>query len=507
MAFISRGGRILKNTLYLYFRMMFLTLISLYTIRIILNVLGASDYGLYNVVGGFVSLLGFFSATVTTAIQRFYSVCLARKEWEKLQEVFSCSMLINIFLSFLILLGAETVGVYFITHEMYIPEGRMLAAIIVFEFSVLTFIAGIMQSSFLGILVAEENFSVYSYVSIIEGFSKLGIAYLLQVSIMDHLILYAFLLCISSIVVDLIYIVYCFRNYNYAHFKMCRKRQLYMDIFSFINWNTIGAVAAVLKDQGVNIIINIFFGTTVNAARAVAIQINGVVLSFAQNFMNAVNPQIIKSYANGENKKFVKMICSSVKISYCLLLIIVLPLIANIEYVLGLWLIHIPQYTEYFVTLVLIDALLNSITNPFMTAVQAIGKVKWYQLTVGTVALLNAPISFLWLQYAPNPLIPFYVSIGVSFLMGILRIINFCCLYNFPIATFCKDTLLRIVATTIVTASATRLGFENAIDVEQFLYNCMGIFMITVIVIYLIGLTRLEKDGIKHIWALKMKRG
>lgn len=502
----SNGIRILKGTLYLYFRMIFLTLISVYTVRIVLHTLGVSDYGIYNVVGGFIGLLGFFSSTITSAAQRFYSICLTKHCREKLTQIFSCNLLINIFFAILAFLIAEFGGRWFILNELQIPADRIGAAIIVFELSVVTFIAGLMQSSFLGILVAEENFAIYSYVSIIEGLSKLGIAYLLTTINSDRLILYAVLLCVVAISIDIIYIVYCVRRYDYVRFELCRDWQVYKNIFFFTNWTTIGAVAAVLKDQGLNIIINIFFGPVINAARAIAFQINGVISSFAQNFMNAVNPQIIKSYANREQDKFVMLINSSSKIAYYLLLIVTMPIIMNVEYILHLWLIQVPEYAGEFVSLVLIDALIGSITSPFATAVQAIGRIKWYQLTVGGVALLNLPISFMWLQYTANPLIPFYVSIFITGMMGALRLINFYGLYNFSISSFLKNLIFRAAIVTATIMWIDWLCFAEAQNFIVLIRNCVGSIFISVIMIYLLGLTYQEKCNINKMLSSRWRR-
>lgn len=495
----SNGIRVLKNTLYLYFRMIFLTLISIYTVRIVLYTLGISDYGLYNVVGGFIGLLGFFSSTITAAAQRFYSICLGKQNRKELTKVFSCNLLINIFFAIFVFLIAEFGGRWFILNELQIPADRMEAAIVVFELSVVTFIAGLMQSSFLGILVAEENFVIYSYVSIIEGLSKLGIAYLLAAINSDRLILYAVLLCVVAISIDIIYIVYCVRRYDYVRFELCRDWQVYKDVFFFTNWNTIGAVAAVLKDQGLNIIINIFFGPVTNAARAIAFQVNGVVSSFAQNFMNAVNPQIIKSYANREQGKFIMLISVSSKISYYLLFIATMPIIMNVEYILNLWLIQVPEYAGKFVSLVLIDALIGSITSPFLTAVQAIGKIKWYQLTVGGMALLNLPTVFICLQYMDTPLVPFYCSICISFLMGILRVLNFYTIYEFSMITFLRDILLKIITVTIVASVGSFFCFPEAKDFFELILYGFGSVFFSIGSIYLLGLTNQERQYICQV--------
>lgn len=376
-------GKVLKNTIALYFRMIFLTLISLFTVRVILRELGAVDYGIYNVVGGFVSLLGFFTGTVVHIAQRFFAVYLARREWEMLQKVFSANLLLNAGIAFMVFLVAETVGLWFIIHGLQIPEGRHTAAIWVYECSIITFVGVLMSAPFQAALIAEENMGIYSLVSIAEGFFKLITVYCLIVSAGDKLILYAMLLCTVSLCINGFYILYSRRKYFYIRFSFCQEKKIYQNIFSFCGWNLIGALSILLRSQGVNILMNLSFGPIVNAARGIAFQISGVISSFAQNFMTAVDPQIIKTYANKDFNQFNFWLFFASKISGFLLLLFVIPFSLNVNYILDLWLGEVPAFTAWFTILILADVVVENITGPISTAVQAIGKIRKYQVIAG----------------------------------------------------------------------------------------------------------------------------
>lgn len=495
----GNAGRILRNTVSLYFRMIFLTLISLYTVRVILQVLGDVDYGIYNVVGGFVGLFAFFSSTVTVASQRFFAVSIARNDRMRLRQVFSCNLLINAGFSVCLLLLAETVGLWFVTNILQIPEIRREAAFWVYQYSILTFAAGLMESTFLAVLIAEERMGIYSAVSVAEGGAKLLVAYLLSVGSGDKLELYGLLLFMVAVIIDGIYILYCIKKFPYVRFQMCKDKAVYREIFAFTNWNTIGAVAAVLRDHGINIVINIFFGPAVNAARGIAVQINSVVMSFAVNFMNAVNPQITKSYAGNETERFFHLICIASKISYLLLLFLTLPLAFNLDYLLQLWLVEPPEHTAVFAVLVLIDALVISATNPLMTAVQATGKVKRYQLTVGGAALLHLPLAVLLLQWMEDPVIPFASGIGISFLMGVLRVINLNRLCGFPWKVYIGKVLLPLGLVTAVFAAADGFLFSGAESFLNLLGNGLGSAAVGSILIWFLGLSGMERGTLRRL--------
>ncbi|WP_024469625.1 lipopolysaccharide biosynthesis protein, partial [Treponema pedis] len=442
---MNNGVKVLKNTLYLYLRMIILTIVSLGTVKIVLQALGAEDYGLYNVVVGIVSMFAFLSGTLTIASQRYFAIYLATNDWKQLNKLYSINFIIYLFVSLIVIVLSQTVGLWFVLNKLVIPEGRINACIIAYELSVISFIIGLLVCPYLGLLVADENLSIYSKISVVEGLLKVVAAYCVYKLSWDKLIIYSILNIGVNILINGFYVIYSLVVYKKLKFVFCREVSLYKDVLSFLNWNLIGAIAAVGKGQGINIIMNTFFGGVINAARGIASQVSFIIASFSLNFMKAVDPQIIKTFATDDNKKKIDIICISSKISFYLLYIIGLPLAMNIEYILKLWLINVPQFTMELTVLALIDALLLSVTDPICTAVQAIGKVKWYQITVGGLALFNLPIAYIILRYVHHPVIPSMVCIIISFFINIIRVINIKFLCKFSILVYIKDVILPLV--------------------------------------------------------------
>lgn len=490
----NRYKRIIVNTMSMYIRMIFLTLLSLYTVRIVLQQLGVSDYGIYNVVGGIVSMFSFASGTLRLASQRYFAYCLANENWKKLNHYFSMIMVIFFLYILVIVSVAETVGLWFLLEKMTIDEGRMTAAVCVYQFSIFSFILGIIVTPFQALLVAEENLKIYSVIAIFEGIMKLVIVYLLSVVSVDKLILYAFMLFLVSLIVDLVYIIYCHKRYKELKFKIVKEKTDYQEIWTYVGWNFIGSIANVCKGQGVNILINLFFNTTINAARGVATQVSTTVASFSQNFLTAVEPQITKSYALGNTRNFYNMLYVSSKLSFYVLYIISLPLICNMDYVLGLWLGEVPQYTVIFTILVLIDAMLASITDPIYTAVQSTGKVKWYQLVVGGASLLNLPITCITLLFHTDPRVPFVVSVIVTGIMTIGRLITFKAVSDFSIVQYIKRVFLRVSAVVLASCVLEIRVISHAKSFLELILNVLISVVINSILIWCIGIDSTERN-------------
>lgn len=485
------SSKIVKNTLALYLRMIVLTIISLFTYRVVFQCLGASDYGTYNVVGGFVSMFSFVSGTMTIASQRYFAVGLAKEDWDEVNKLFSVNIVIYVLTALLALALAETIGLWFVTTRLNLDYSQMEEIVIVYQTSVVIFLSGMMVSPFMALLVADENITIYSWISIIEGMLKIAVTYLLYVYNGKKLIAYSFLLLFVSLVINGVYIIYCFAKYRRLKFKICKDKKEYRTVFSFVNWNLIGAVAAVGKNQGINIIINIFFGTIINAARSIAYQLNSVISSFAQNFMKAIDPRIIKAYASGDETAFKSIINISSKISYYLLLVIAVPFIANSEYVLTLWLGEVPDYTIVFVSLALVDALILSLTDPILTAVQAIGKIKHYQLTVGVISLMNLPVAFVALKLDQNPIVPFIVAIALDAFITVGRLVNFKKLHSFSISQYLLEICFPAALITILSLVVSMTFLSSA---DNFILLVKNVIMIEVVVFSLIFVLGLKKD-------------
>ena len=393
-----------------------------------------------------------------------------------------------------ILFFSQTVGLWFVLNKLNYASSRTLAAIIVYETSIITFLIGVLVSPFLALLIADENLSIYSLISIIEGVLKILVAYLLRISSGDKLIIYAFLVMMASCSVNSFYFIYIKKKYKRLKLVLCKDKTEYKMVFSYLNWNLIGSIASVCKSQGVNIIINIFFGSSINAARGVATQINNAIVSFSQNFMKAVDPLITKAYANKNKDKFLNLINIASKLSFSLLFVVAIPVIFNSNYILTLWLENVPQYTVLFTNLVLIDALVASLTDPILTGVQATGKVKLYQIVIGGLNLLNLPVSYIFLKVMQNPYIPFVVAIVISFAMGFGRMIIFKKVYSFELLSYITNVVLPMSIMSGFSVLFMSLLFENSTNFAELILKVVGSILVNVFLVFVIGLNKNEKN-------------
>ena len=372
----SNNKRIAKNTIFLFVRM-FLTMgVTLYTSRVVLNTLGVEDYGVYNIVGGIVTLFGFFNGAMTSATQRFLAFDIGKNDLQQLKKTFNATLNIHICISILVLILAETIGLWFINNKLNLPLDRMVSVNWVYQFSVFTFLLGIIQVPYDALIVAREKMDIYAYMSIIEVFLKLGIVYVLIVFAFDKLILYAGLLFLASFIVRMGHQQYCRWRYKESEYQFYFDKAFYKVLLAYSGWNLFGNIAGVARGQGTNILLNLFFGTVLNAAYGISMQVQGTVQTFVTNFQMAVNPQIIKSYAAGNNEQCLKLIFQSAKFSYFLMFLITFPIICNVDYILELWLKNPPKYTAVFVSLCLINLLIECISGPLMIGAQATGSIK-----------------------------------------------------------------------------------------------------------------------------------
>lgn len=410
----DNNKRIAKNTLLLYFRMLFMMVVSLYTSRVILNALGVEDFGIYNVVGGVVAMFTVISGSLSAAISRFITYELGKGDQSKLNRIFSASVTIQLLLSLIIVVLIESVGVWFLNAKMTIPEDRMAAANWVLQFSIITFVINLISVPYNAAIIAHEKMSAFAYISILEAVCKLAIAFLIIVSPIDKLIFYAILMCAVSIIVRLTYGHYCKKHFAECNYHFHWDKEILKKMFGFAGWNFIGASSAVLRDQGVNIVINIFCGPAVNAARGISSQVNSAIMGFVNNFTTALNPQITKSYASGDNKYMMTLIFQGARLSFYILLLLSLPVILNAHYILKLWLSNVPEHTELFVQLILICAMGESLSNTMVTAMLATGNIRNYQIVVGGLQMLNLPVSYVCLRLGCMPESVLIVAIVIS---------------------------------------------------------------------------------------------
>ncbi len=418
----ERSQRIVKNTLLLYVRTFFLMIISLYTSRIILNALGVVDYGIYNVVGGVVTMFSMISGSLSTAISRFLTFAIGKRNIEKLNDIFSTSVNIQLILGLVIVLFAETIGLWFLKYKMVIPEDRVIAAFWVYQFSILTFVINLISIPYNAVIIAHEHMSAFAYISILEGVGKLVIAFSISVSPINRLVFFALMTAALGVIIRLTYGWYCKKHFPESsyHFKLNRK--LLQEMFGFAGWNFLSSSAMILREYGGNIVINLFCGPAVNASRAIAAKVNTTVQGFITNFTMAVNPQITKSYAAGDYEYMLKLIYQGSRLSFYMMFILSLPIILNAHYILQLWLGFVPEYTVSFVCLILLLAMSDILSNTLITSILATGRVRNYQIVVSSAQLMNLPISYVCLRLGCAPESVIIVSIIISNVALFLRL-------------------------------------------------------------------------------------
>lgn len=442
----SQTRRIARNTLMLYVRMLVLMLVGLYTSRVVLDALGENDFGIYDVVGGVVAMFTIISGSLNSAISRFITFELGKTDGQRLNKVYSTAVLIQLVIAAVVVSVAEPVGLWFISNEMTIDPSRIPAARTVLHFSLASFVINMMSVPQMASITAHEKMSAYAYIGLLDGFLRLGAAVLISRSSSDRLVLYAALMTMTVLLVRMAYGLYCRRYFPECRFRMVRDLSLVREMFSFAGWNFIGVSAGVLRDQGGKILINIFTGPAVNAARGVALQLSGAVQGFVTNFMTAVNPQITKSYAAGDREYMYFLISKSSRMSYYLLFVLALPVLFNTGYLLDLWLKDVPSHSELFVQLFIVFTLSESLSNPLITAQLATGNIRNYQLVVGGLQLLNIPVSYLFLKSGAVPEVTVMVAVAISQICLFARLFMLRGMIGLPAGDFLKKVYLNVIA-------------------------------------------------------------
>jgi len=445
-----RGKKIAQNTLMLYVRMFALMLVGLYTSRVVLAALGESDFGIYNVVGGVVSMFTIISGALNSAVSRFITFEMGKGEKARLDKVYSTAVTIQFIIALIVVILAEPIGLWFIDNKMTIDPTRIQAARYVLHFSLLAFVINLMSVPQMASITAHEKMSAYAYIGILDGLLRLGVAFLIMRSSSDRLVIYSALMAFVVLIIRTAYGIYCRTHFPECRYRPVFDRRLITEMFSFAGWNFIGVAAGVFRDHGGNIIVNLFSGPVVNAARGIAVQLNGTVQGFVTNFMTAVNPQITKSYASGEKEYMLSLVRKSSRMSYYLLLVIALPVLFNTDYLISLWLKEIPDHTISFVRLFLIFALSESLSNPLITAAQATGKIRNYQIVVGGLILLNLPVSYLFLRAGARPEVTVIVAIVISQICLFARLLMLRKMIGLDVGKFIHRVYLNVISVTFI---------------------------------------------------------
>lgn len=488
-------SRLTKNSLLLYLRSFFNMLIALFTVKIVLKTLGVVDYGIYNVVAGIVTMLGFLSTTMTGASQRFFSFELGRKDYVKLRKTFSATFFIYVLIAVIVIIIAETVGLWFLNNKMVIPDDRVQASFWVFQFSILSFIAVIMAIPFQSIIIAKEKMKIYAYVGFFEAFLKIIVVYLLTTISFDKLILYAILMFTSTLLSSSIYQIYCLKKFKETKLIFSVEKKIITKILSYAGWNMIGAISNILRSNGINIVLNLFFGPVVNAARAIANQIYVAINTLIINFYLAVRPQITKSFASNEHNYFINLVHKSSKFSYFIVLFITMPIIIETEFILEIWLNQVPQYSVLFTRLILIALITETINNQLIAAIQASGKIKIYQIVISSILMTVLPISYLLFNLGAAPEYAFYVSIVLIVFNFVPQLIIVKKTIKFSIRNYLRLVVLPILLVTI--SSYPMLIFIHSVfdyGLFRFIVVCFSSVFILFCSIYFFGLSKSERS-------------
>ena len=424
--------------------------VALYTSRVVLHVLGIDDYGIYSVVGGFVGMFSLISASLTASTQRFITFELGKKSDGHSQEVFSAALTIHFLIAIVVLILAESVGLWFLNEKMIIPVERLSAANWVFQFSLFTFIVNLISVPYNSAIVAHEKMTAFAYISLIEAFLRLVIVFVLTWLSFDKLVVYGFLMLIVAVIIRIIYGFYCSRQFSETKFIIVRDKAYYQQMLGFSGWNILGSSAGVLTNYGINVLMNLFFSVVVNAARGIASQVDSAVNQFVGNFTMAINPQIIKSYAAGDNSYMMRLVMRGSRYSYYLLLIMAMPLLLETEILLKIWLGTVPAATIIFVRLTLIYSLCQSISNTLYTAMLATGKIRNYQIIVGGLALMAFPLAYMFYKVGFPPEFGYVATIITSIICLIARLYLLKEMVKLSIRAFFKDVLISIIIVTII---------------------------------------------------------
>lgn len=496
-------SKIVKNTMYMYARTLIVLVLNLYISRVIINNLGIDNYGIYNVVFGLVIILGFLNSSMATASQRYLSFELETASREDYRGTFNSLMIIHIAIGIIIFILAESIGLWFLNYEMNFPVQQMKEINILYQYSIFTFLATVIQVPFRSNIIANENFRFYSTSTIVEVFLKLLTAISIIFFTENLLSYFGLLTFISSIVVFIMYYGYNMKFYwKYIpslNFNLDKIKEL----VNYTSWNLFGNLSFVFSTQGTNILLNMFFLPIVNASMALALQIQAAINSFVANVQLAINPQIIKSYAIGDLSYMNKLLFFSSKTSAFITIIMGLPLYLNLEFIIDLWLGNIPKHLITFIKLILINILINSTTGPIMTAFQATGRIKIYQVTIGLLLLLNLPISYYALIYLKYPETVLYISISLSFISMISRLFLLKRVISFSVIYFFKIVISRIFFTMLFSyllASVTNHFIKSVPDntINNIIQICLNI-VVTIVSIFILGLNKMEKEYIFKI--------
>ena len=496
----ENNKRIAKNTLFLYVRMFVIMLASLFTSRIVLDVLGVGDYGLYNIIGGVVILFSFLNNALLSATQRFLNFYLGKEDYKQTNVVFCMSMNTYILFSVFVVIIGETGGLWFVNTQLNIPAERMSAAYWVYQFTLLQFVINLLRVPYSATIVAYENMKFFAYVSLVEVIVKLLVVYLLYVTIYDKLVMYSFLYTIIPLIVAVVYKIYCGRNFETTKYRWIWDKKTFKEMFSFSGWSLFGSFANLSAQQGLNILINMFHGVTVNAAVGVANQVSSNVYQFIANFQTSFQPQIVKTYAAKETERFHKLVFQTSKFSYFLMIVLVMPILFTIDGILAIWLKEVPEYTAIFCQLILVYLLLEAISAPLWMSVQATGTIRNYQILISSSIFLNFPLAYIVLKLGLPVYSVWVVRIVVNVITMTVRCIYMKRKMDFPLLLYVRQVIMPIVLVSVI---ALPVPISLQLLIQGFWPNLIVVglstFFVMILDVYFVGMDKYEKKLIHKV--------
>lgn len=468
--------------------------VTLYTSRVVLSILGIEDYGIYNVVGGVVSMFTFLNGTMSGVTQRFMTYELGTGNSQKLNNVFVTTKRIHWIIAAIILILAETIGLWFVQNKLIIPDDRHVAAFWVYQFSILSTIMLVISIPYNACIIAHEKMSAFAYISILEVFLKLACVLLLPIISVDKLIMYAFFMLCIHITIRSVYNMYCRHHFDEARDIGQFDKSIAKEMIGFTSWSLFGGFASVGMNQGINILLNIFFGPAVNTARAIAVQVDTAIHSFVQNFQTAMKPQIVKTYASGDFVHMISLVFASSKFSFFLLLALSLPVFFETSYILDIWLKEVPDYSVPFLRITLLVALINTLATPLMTVANANGNIKKYQIVCGSLQLILIPAAYVTLKIISNPILVFWIYLAIAILTQVARIYIVSKLVNISINEYIYKVLLPILKVIFI---APFIPLVIHIFVSEGFVRLIFVIIISIVVVicavYLLGLSIQER--------------
>lgn len=504
----SSNKRIAKNSIFLSIRMVIVLLISLYTTRVLLQVLGVVDYGVYNVVCGFVLMFSFLNTSMSNGIQRFFNFEFGKNGEKGANRVYCTSLYIQALLALVIVILVEFVGIWYLHNKMVIPEERINAAEWIFQYAIITFVIGIMQAPYMAAVISHERLDFYAVLSVLETLLKLGVVFLLPTIHSDKLIVYGFLIMLCHFIIATSYYIYCKKNFKEIRFHWGLDNEMFKQMLGFSGWNLFGSFSNMMRDQGINLILNFFFGPVVNAARGVAMQVNSGVTGLVTSILTPVRPQVIQSYARGEIDRVFNLTYTISKFSIYFLLVLSLPLCIELDFVLKIWLgSNIPNHTQAFIIIILLTSAVLIPMGSQATLVHASGNMRAYQVIGSLVKILSVPVAFVLMKlgYAPEwSLVMVLLFDAIGLVVGMFILSN---IISFSVVEYSKKVFIPILPVAALGGLASFFVhslFDN--EILRFFVVTAASTFVMILTIYLVGMTKEEKFMIKDIVSSKISQ-